>query len=174
MTTYTILQEAAVRLLGHASLSEIKMFALNARHRSFVDEDGEQPHLTDLSVRLESSANGDTTLAYAVVVETTLVQDSPEGDESEARLLAEIEVAYGALYDLSSEAGGATDDETKAFGFAVATMAVWPFIRAAIAQVLGDMNFLGSARLIPTITQRELAEAAWAADQTDASAEDSA
>jgi preprotein translocase subunit SecB len=157
MIDFTALQDVASRLVPHASLHEIKLFGMQARHQAFAQGESD-PWLSDLSVRLESSESGSSSLAFVLVVSTELLEQ--QGDaEAEPRVLAELEVAYGALYGIDEAAGEITPAEREAFGYTVAAMTVWPYIRAVVSRTLADMNF-GASILIPTVTQREIAEAA--------------
>lgn len=163
MIDLTWLQETASRLVPHASLGEVRLFGVSAFHRGFARDDGEVA-LSDLSIRLESGPDDEESrgaIAYVLVVQVQVV-DSAVDTGGEQRVLAEIEVGYGALYLFSDEAGSIGTEERRAFGYTVAAMTVWPYIRAVISSVLADMGY-GTNILIPTMTQREIAEAAAAA-----------
>ncbi len=157
MITYTALQEQAVRIVEHAHLRQVQLFGVEARHLTF-GEPGASPELGDMSIRLESTSTGEGGMAYVVVVQTDVVEPSLQSEIPTTR--ATIEVAYGALFSLAPEAGGATPEEARAFGFTIAVMTVWQYIRAVITNTLHEMNLGSGTLVIPTITQRELAEAA--------------
>lgn len=169
MTDFTALQELASRVIGHVSLIETKLFALKARHKAFPHGDGEVS-LGDISVQIQTSASGKDRLAYVLVVRAEVHETLPE-EATTPKVLANLEVAYGALYAADDTLGEVSPDEVRGFGFSVAAMAIWPYARAVVSSVLREMN-LGNVEPLPTITQRELAEAAASAasepaDETD-------
>ena len=159
MSQYTDLQERARRVVeAGAALVETKLFGLQARHQAFPAGEGEIL-LSDLALRLENSATAETMLAYVLVLQTQVLQVTD--GEDEPAVLADLEVAYGARYVLSDGVGELSSDEVRAFGFSIAAMALWPYIRATVSHTIAEMNLAFSA-LIPTITQAELAAAAGA------------
>lgn len=155
MSGLSELQDGARRLVGHVTLEETRLFGINIQHTDFPDGEHEVG-LGALSLELQVG-RAEETLSYILIVRTAL-EESLEEDST--KTLAEIEVAYGARYEYDREdLHDITEDEARSFGFAVAVMTIWPFLRAVIANNVREMN-VATFALIPTLSQADVASAA--------------
>lgn len=159
MSDLTGLQQLAGRLIGNVGLLETRLFGLEIQHEDFPTGDG-IIELDDPAMSLRSTRSEGGGLAYILVVQARVLERDSDDEEAEPLELATLEVAYGALYTSNEEAlGGVSDDEARAFGYTVALMTIWPFMRAIIANTIREMNLPGSF-VLPMISQSEIAEAA--------------
>lgn len=123
-----------------------------------------RPRLTNMrdsyAMSLRSTRSEGGGLAYILKIQARVLERDSDDEETEPLELASLEVAYGALYTSNEEAlEGVSDDEARAFGYTVALMTIWPFMRAIIANTIREMNLPGSL-VLPMISQSDSADAA--------------
>lgn len=158
MLELTDLQQSASSLVGHSALLEVRLFESHARHLGFPDDDREiEP--PELEINVQGTREGDGAgLVYLMEADLT-VRQAGESDDDEPEEIASFTVAFGALYGVDEEARDVDDACVDAFGQCVASLALWPYIRAEVAHLSEAMR-LPRPLTLPILTQRDLIELA--------------
>lgn len=159
MVALTELQQAAAPMVGAVSLVEIRMFESHGRHIKFA-ENPERVRPSDLDVTIESVGSDESSSAIYLLRAEIALQEDPEGDDESDGLedVSAFSVTYGALYGIEPDA--ALSSETReAFGQCVASLALWPYVRAEMARLSEAMHSPAPLTL-PMLSQSDLVELA--------------
>ena len=134
------LLRAGARLAGHATLTDVRAFKLDAECKVVPDGDQRLGFDFDFNVYDAEITDGKFTAACGCAVELYLVGD----DESllEPRTdLGEIHVVFGALYEVREpDSGPFTADEVHAFSETSVRMTVYPYARALVADLTARLG----------------------------------
>lgn len=153
MGELTRLQELASPVVAGASLIEIRLFESSGQHVKFP-EDPERVEASDVDVSIES-AGGNGSAMFMLRAEVAM-QESEDHDK-DPEDVAKFSVTFGALYALDDSLGQVADEARDAFGQCVASLALWPYVRAELARLSEQMHF-HAALTLPMLTQRDLVE----------------
>lgn len=154
--TVQSLSEVAGRLVGRTSLVEVRMFSHDAKFVSFPEGETDVAlGLGDIGVNISPGQveEGAPSVAYMLNV-TVDVEERRDGEEPST--IVSTETAFGALY-MMEDGLDATADELRAFGILIASLALWPYVRAHLAGTFGAMGF--PVEPLGLLTQAEVVEA---------------
>ena len=156
MGDLTALQQLASPLVGVTSLVEIRLFESHGRHVAFPSNP-EQVRPADLQIgMLSPTDDGADNLVYLLQAEMRLVQG--DGDEDEEWIdIATFSVTFGALYTVHEQGREATSEQREAFGQCVASLALWPYVRAEMAHLAEAMHSPMNITL-PMLSQEDLVD----------------
>lgn len=163
MGALTALQDLALPLLPHAQLRDIRLFRLEVQHLAFGQPADVQ--IDNLALSLQATSMGADPMegmAFVLQVDAELVSATAE---SSYEALASLSAAYGAIYLLDGKQAADPDEEqVRAFGVTVGAMAVWPYLRAALANGVRELGY-GTMGLLPTLTHTDLFDLIASADE---------
>jgi hypothetical protein len=158
MPDLTKVQELASPLVSRASLVEVRLFESHGRHVKF-QSDGRRNEWSDLGVNINHTSEADSGSAvFLMQAEIALQETDDEESSGEAEVddLATFSVTYGALYSVEGEPDSLTPEMLEAFGQCVASLTMWPYIRAEMARLSEAMH--ATPMTLPMLTQRDLVE----------------
>lgn len=160
MLDLTAVQELAQPLVSRMGLVEVRLFESHGRHVRFLTE-GKSNEWSDLGVNVTTAGDAsDGGAVFLMQAELSLeeVAEDRETLETGSADLATFSVTYGALYSVEGSAESVDQAALQAFGHCVASLAMWPYIRAEMARLTEAMH-TGSMTL-PMLTQQDLVELA--------------
>lgn len=156
MTELTRVQELASPVVAAASLVEIRLFESTGRHVKFPSEP-EHVSASDIDVSIES-AGGSSTAMYLLRADIAMQEHKGGMSDEDPADVATFSVTFGALYALN-EAAQLNEEQREAFGQCVASLALWPYVRAELARLSEQMHFPNPLTL-PMLSQRDILELA--------------
>jgi hypothetical protein len=138
----TELLQAGARLAGHTSLVDIRTFKLEAECKVVPPPDRRLGFDFEFEV-LDSELDEDSlTAACGCQVDLFLVADDDLDDDEESRTeVGQLTVILGALFEVRTpEAGEFTPAEIDAFCETTVRLALYPYARAAVADLTGRLG----------------------------------
>lgn len=154
------LHEAAAPLLPVISLSEVRLFSSSAEFEEFPSGPGSRLAVSlDVHIAPAPQGEGDAVTSLVVLLTTDARVEEFDANDAFVRRIATFNVTYGALYHLDdgSTSANVTENALSAFARCVASLTLWPYVRAEVARCAEAMH-LGNLTL-PIFTERQMANA---------------
>lgn len=136
------------RIAGHADLQDIRTFRIHADFAAFPRAD--VPLSWEIDENLSANVDEEPTFVIDGEYEVRIYQQ--QDDDAERTDVAEVSLNVGALYELpdgETGAGSYDDDEFVAFSQTTARLAMYPYVRALVADMTNRLGLPGL--LLPTV-----------------------
>lgn len=143
------LLQVGARVAGHASLQDIRTFRIQADFAAFPTAD--VPLSWEIDENLSANVDDEPTFVIDGEYEVRIFQELDD-DGGNRKNIAEVSLNVGALYELpDGETGAGTYEEAEvaAFTQTTARLAVYPYVRALVADMTVRLGLPGL--LLPTI-----------------------
>lgn len=149
MIPLTDIQELAAPLVDAAALIEVRLFESHAQHVEFPSHSG-AIEASDIDVSVQSGSD-DSTGMFVLRAESDMREVI---ENQEPRTVATFAVAFGALYSFDDKLQDEDGPALEAFGKCVATLTLWPYVRAEMSRLVDQMH-LSASLTLPMLTQRD-------------------